>query len=122
MNAAAPEALQQSREVPSEPRRDVTDPLTAELSRLHLTVTRDLLAKVEAARLALSHSHSGATIADILEIGAEAALARETKGKGGPTTVENLRVLCERHNQYAARLAYGDELMSRHRRPRAAST
>ncbi len=187
VNSAATNALQPTREARPEPRRDVTDPLTAELSRLHLTVTRELLAKVEAARLALSHSHPGATIADVLELGAEAALARDAKrralvakprprraanqaatsdsdhipaeirrevwrrdagccqwklasggicgskmrpqldhivpkGKGGPTTVENLRVLCERHNQYAARLAYGDELMSRYRQARAGST
>jgi len=186
LNSAASKALEPAREVRPEPRREVNDPLTAELSRLHLTVTRDLLAKVEAARLALSHSHPGATIADILELGAEAALTREArrralvakprrrrpanqpaesrsdripaevrrevwrrdggccqwklasggicgsklrlqldhivpKGKGGQTTVENVRVLCERHNQYAARLAYGEELMARHRRVRAGS-
>jgi hypothetical protein len=186
LNSAASKVLEPARQVRPEPLREQNDPLTAELSRLHLTVTRDLLAKVEAARLALSHSHPGATIADILELGAEAALTRDArrralvarprarrpanqpagsrsdhipaevrrqvwrrdggccqwklasggicgsrmrlqldhvvpKGKGGQTTVENLRVLCERHNQYAARLAYGDELMARHRRVRAKS-
>ncbi len=186
LNSIAPKAPEPSREVRPEPAREVNDPLTAELSRLHLTVTRDLLAKVEAARLALSHSHPGATIADILALGAEAALTREAKrralvakprarrpanqpagsrseqipahvrrevwrrdggccqwklasggicgsrmrlqldhivpkGKGGGTTVQNLRVLCERHNQYAARLEYGDDVMARHRRARAGS-
>jgi 5-methylcytosine-specific restriction endonuclease McrA len=47
------------------------------------------------------------------------------KALGGPPTVENLRLLCAFHNQYAARLAYGDPLMDRYsgsrqkRRPRS---
>lgn len=161
------------------------DPMTAELSRVHLTVTRELLAKVEAARLAISHARPGATIADILELGADAALAKDARrkgvvekprrrrgdgvdgvprhaidssyvpaeirravwardggccqwklasgelcgsryrtqldhvaprGQGGETTVENLRVLCQRHNLRAARLAYGDGVMKRYAR------
>lgn len=187
LNSAAPNASEPARGVRPEPQREVNDPVTAEISRLHLTVTRDLLAKVEAARLALSHSNSGATVADILELGAETALTREAKrralvarprsqrpanqpassdsdhvpaeirrevwrrdggccqwklasggicgskmraqldhivpkGKGGQATIDNLRVLCERHNQYAARLAYGDELMARYRRKHASSS
>jgi hypothetical protein len=30
------------------------------------------------------------------------------RGKGGPSTVENCRILCRRHNDEAARCAYGD--------------
>lgn len=187
LNSAASNVVELPREVRRpDPQREVNDPLTADLSRLHLTVTRDLLAKVEAARLALSHSRPGATIADVLELGAETALTREAKrralvakpragrpahqpagsgsdhipaavrrevwrrdggccqwklasggicgskmraqldhivprGKGGQSTIENLRVLCERHNQYAARLEYGDDVMARYRRARARS-
>ena len=33
------------------------------------------------------------------------------RGKGGPSTVENCRVLCKAHNLEAARLAYGDDHM-----------
>jgi len=33
------------------------------------------------------------------------------RGKGGPSTVENCRVLCRSHNLEAARLAYGDAHM-----------
>jgi hypothetical protein len=36
-------------------------------------------------------------------------------GLGGPTTADNLRVLCGPHNELAARLAYGDEWMERWR-------
>jgi hypothetical protein len=48
------------------------------------------------------------------------------RGKGGPSTVENCRVLCKVHNVEAAREAYGDGLMDRYarnpvvREPRAA--
>ena len=33
------------------------------------------------------------------------------RGKGGPDTVENSRILCRSHNLEAARRAYGDEVM-----------
>jgi 5-methylcytosine-specific restriction endonuclease McrA len=35
------------------------------------------------------------------------------RARGGPSTVENLRLLCRAHNQIAARRAFGDELMDR---------
>jgi hypothetical protein len=33
------------------------------------------------------------------------------RGKGGPDTIDNCRILCRRHNLEAARKAYGDEVM-----------
>ncbi len=36
------------------------------------------------------------------------------RGKGGPSTVENCRVLCRVHNVEAARDVYGDEVMDRY--------
>ncbi len=33
------------------------------------------------------------------------------RGRGGPSTVENCRILCRAHNLEAARRAYGDEVM-----------
>jgi 5-methylcytosine-specific restriction endonuclease McrA len=36
------------------------------------------------------------------------------KGKGGPSTVDNCRVLCRRHNLEAGRQAYGDEWTGRY--------
>ena len=63
------------------PSRDASEALTGDLSRLHLTVSRELLAKLEAARLALSHARPGATLADVIEVGVELVLARDAKKK-----------------------------------------
>ena len=38
------------------------------------------------------------------------------RGKGGPSTVENCRVLCDVHNREAARREYGDDLVDRYAR------
>jgi hypothetical protein len=38
------------------------------------------------------------------------------RGKGGPSTPENCRLLCKPHNLEAAREAYGDEVMDRYAR------
>lgn len=54
-------------------------PLTADLRRLHATVSKEFLRKVEAARSALSHSHPGASLEDILEAGLDLVLAREAR-------------------------------------------
>ncbi|HYD39870.1 MAG TPA: HNH endonuclease signature motif containing protein [Anaeromyxobacter sp.] len=166
------------REEVSRPRpRDESVPLTVSLSRLHVTVSRAFLEKLEAARLALSHARPGATVEDVLEAGLELVLAKNAKkralvsrrrppaanqpvvsrsdhvpaairrevwkrdggccqwpiasggicgsrvrleldhivpkGRGGGSTVSNLRILCRAHNVLAARLAYGDEVMDR---------
>jgi hypothetical protein len=153
--------------------RDHVDPLTAELSRLHATVSRQFLAKLAAARDALSHSHPGATMEEILGAGLDLLLAesarrkglvakpqrklrpskpghipaavkravwerdrgccqwpvdgggicgstyqleldhRTPKALGGSSTVDDVRILCRRHNLLAARQAFGDEWMSR---------
>jgi hypothetical protein len=60
----------------------VVEPKTAEQSRVHITVPRTLLKKLEAARDALSHSHPGATEAEILEAGLDLLLERSAKRKG----------------------------------------
>jgi hypothetical protein len=159
------------------------EPLTAELNRLHITVSRPFLAKLEAARAALSHSHPGASAQEILEAALDLLLAQHAKrkglthkprrdppptsrrehvpahvkravwkrdgarcqwpteggevcgsthrlqfdhvhplGKGGASTIENVRLLCDVHNQLAARQAYGDwmERFTRGRAPFAA--
>ncbi len=149
-------------------------PLTPELSRIHLTVSKEFMRKLEAARDALSHAMPGATPAEILEAGLELLLLRAEKRKGmvekpqkkvrpskgdhiparvrrevwkrdggkcqwpissggicgstrhleldhihprsmgGPSTSENLRVMCRFHNDLAARLALGDETMDQY--------
>jgi hypothetical protein len=58
------------------------EPKTAEQSRVHITVSRTLLEKLEAARDALSHSHPGASEAEILEAGLDLLLERSNKRKG----------------------------------------
>ena len=63
-------------------RDDRVEPLTAELRRFHLTVSRGFLDKIDAARDALSHSHQGASAEDILEVGLDLILARHAKRKG----------------------------------------
>jgi hypothetical protein len=58
------------------------EPKNAEQSRLHLTVTREFLRKLDAARDALSHSRPGASEQEILEAGLDLVLERSAKRKG----------------------------------------
>ena len=64
------------------PRRDEVVPLTAELRRLAITVSKRFTEKLAAARDALSHSHPGATEAEVLETALDLLLARDAKRKG----------------------------------------
>ncbi|HET9595895.1 MAG TPA: HNH endonuclease [Anaeromyxobacteraceae bacterium] len=64
---------------PSISRPDAAEPLDAELSRLHVTVTREFLRKLDAARDALSHAKPGASMAEILEAGLDLVLARQAQ-------------------------------------------
>jgi hypothetical protein len=58
------------------------EPLTPTETRLHLTVSPEFLEKLEAARLALSHSMPGASVEDVLSAGLDLVLARDQKRKG----------------------------------------
>jgi hypothetical protein len=62
--------------------RPAIEPLTADLNRVHLTVSRAFLAKLATARDALSHSHPGASAEEILEAGLDLLLDRHAKRKG----------------------------------------
>jgi hypothetical protein len=63
--------------------RPVTvEPLTANQARLHLTVSPGFLEKLEAARLALSHSMPGASAEDVLTAGLDLLLERDARRKG----------------------------------------
>ena len=67
---------------PRTPAPATAEPLTADLRRLHVTVSKRFLEKVEAARDALSHSHPGADVERILEAGLDLLLERASKRKG----------------------------------------
>jgi 5-methylcytosine-specific restriction endonuclease McrA len=155
--------------VPAVPMR--VEPLTANDSRIHLTVSNQFLTKLEAARRGQGHVQPGATKEQVIEAALDlllekqasrradvkrprknprpaktdhvtAAVKREVwardggkcqwpvdgggtcgatvrleidhvvpRGKGGPSTVSNTRVLCRSHNLEAARQVYGDEHM-----------
>jgi hypothetical protein len=62
--------------------RAQAEPLTAELRRLHVTVSRKFLDKLEAATAALSHSHRGAGAEEILEAGLDLLLDRAARRRG----------------------------------------
>jgi 5-methylcytosine-specific restriction endonuclease McrA len=71
------------------PAPTVVEPKTAELSRVHITFSRQLLRKLGAARDALSHSHPGASDQDILEAGLDLLLERAARRKGLVKTPRN---------------------------------
>jgi hypothetical protein len=80
--AEPPEAAHPESLLPVGPPRDTAGPLDGSVSRLHVTVSRRLLAKLEAAKDALSHSMPGATAGEILEVGLDLLLAKAAKRKG----------------------------------------
>jgi 5-methylcytosine-specific restriction endonuclease McrA len=69
-------------QVRPDPPRDEIEPLDAQLARLHVTVSRRLLEKLEAAKNALAHACPGATAADVFERGLDLVLAQHAKRKG----------------------------------------
>jgi hypothetical protein len=70
--------------VPAPPRQPAqVEPLTAERSRLHVTVSRRFQAKLSAARDALSHSHPGASEETTLEVGLDLIPMQGQHGAAG---------------------------------------
>ena len=69
---------------PAAPMRqpDEAEPLTAELRRYHITVSKRFLAKLSAARDALSHSHPGADTETVLEAALDLLLVKHDRKKG----------------------------------------
>ena len=61
---------------------DEAEPLTAELRRFHITVSKRFLAKLSAARDALSHSHPGADTEAVLDAALDLLLAKHDRRKG----------------------------------------
>jgi hypothetical protein len=58
------------------------EPLTADLRRLHVTVSRRLLKKLEAARDGLSHAIPGATTEQVIEAALDLLLERQARARG----------------------------------------
>jgi hypothetical protein len=58
------------------------EPLTADLRRLHVTVTRGFLEKLDAARDGLSHAIPGASSEQVLEAALDLLLAQQAKRRG----------------------------------------
>ena len=143
----------------TEAARTVVEPLTAQESRMHVTVSPAFLALLKKAKAGQSHVHPRATDEQVLTAALELLIERQEKrkasvpakvkrevakrdegrcqwpvasggvcgstvrlevdhvvprGKGGPSTVDNCRILCQAHNLEAARSAYGDEVMDRY--------
>jgi len=154
------------------------EPLDAEHVRLHMTVSRRFLAKLEETKDALSHARPGASAEEALEACMDVLLAQRARRRGvvekprktvrpvisnaipaavkrdvwrraggrcewpldgggvcastlrlefdhvvpralgGPSTFQNVRVLCRAHNQLAARRVFGDDWMDRFTRKR----
>jgi 5-methylcytosine-specific restriction endonuclease McrA len=62
--------------------RSAAVPLTRDLRRLHVTVSKRFMEKLDAARDALSHSHPGADTEAILEAGLDLLIERAAKRRG----------------------------------------
>ena len=69
---------------PGEPNRAAfeEEPLTAEMSRIHVTVSRRLIEKLDRARAILSHSRPGATRDEVIEAGLDLLIERHAKRRG----------------------------------------
>lgn len=67
---------------PPAPPRTTVEPLSADLRRLHVTVSKRFVQKLEAARDALSHSHPSADAEAILEAGLDLLIERHSKRRG----------------------------------------
>lgn len=65
-----------------QPAHESIQPLTADLSRLHLTVSRRFVDKLDAARDALSHARPRGSNAEILEAALDLLLQHHGKSKG----------------------------------------
>jgi hypothetical protein len=64
------------------PRPDEIEPLTATLTRLHFTVRREVVKKVEAARRGLGHAIPNATLEQVLEAGLDLLLEKQARARG----------------------------------------
>jgi hypothetical protein len=59
-----------------------TDPLTAELCRLHLTVSKKFIAKLDRARSGQGHAQPGASAGEVIEAALDLLLAQQASRRG----------------------------------------
>jgi hypothetical protein len=62
--------------------RDDVEPLTADLRRLHVTVSREFLRELETARVGLSHAIPNATTEQVLQVALRLLLDRQARARG----------------------------------------
>jgi hypothetical protein len=62
--------------------RDQVEPLTADLRRLHITVSRQFLRELETARGGLSHAIPNATTEQVLQAALQLLLERQARARG----------------------------------------
>ncbi len=172
MGDSSPSVTTQAADAPVGSNLDtVTEPLTAELYRLHVTLTKRVIRKLEKARDGLSRAIPRAGFADAIDAALDLLLEQHARrrgftgrpqanprpssplhipaavrravwerdegrcrwpldsgghcgstwqvevdhvvprGLGGPSTIENCRLLCRSHNDLSARLVYGNDWM-----------
>jgi hypothetical protein len=63
-------------------RQNEVEPLTADLRRLHVTVSRSFMKKLDAARDGLSHSMAGASVERVLEAALDLLLEKQARSRG----------------------------------------
>jgi len=63
-------------------KRDEVEPLTAELSRIHFNVRREVVKKLEAARRGLGRANQGATNEQVLEAALDLLLEKQARARG----------------------------------------
>jgi hypothetical protein len=68
-------------ERPQAPRDDI-EPLTADLRRLHITVSRQLLKKLESAQVGLGHARPGATMEQVIDAAVDLLLEKQARARG----------------------------------------
>ena len=149
-----------------------SDPLNGELCRLHVTVSKRMLAKLDRARAGQLHAQPRASAGEVMEAALDLLLEQQARrrggggtrpqanprpsgpdhvpvavrrtvwerdggrcqwpldgggtcdstlrveldhvvprARGGPSTIDNCRLLCRAHNDLAARIAYGKDWM-----------
>jgi hypothetical protein len=86
-----------------------TDPLTAELCRLHLTVSKEFIAKLDRARSGQGHVQPGGSAGEVIEAALDLLLAQQARRRGVvKTPLKNPRPTKSDHVPAAVKRAVWD--------------